>query len=454
MAIESIMTTKIRHYLLTVFLCLLVYFSFSQYFSHFANKLTSGSVISNSDHPIRKEETKHTVHDATAIASKGFANQSRLALVIGNSDYSVGRLKNAANDAETIAAALEKQGFKVTLLTDIKTQQDFENAVEQFIAQLSGKDIALFFYSGHGVQGDDGSNYLIPTQASIESAYQIKHKALRVQYVIDGMKEKHAGLNLLILDACRDTPFPNASRGGASKGFSRMDAPDEMLISYATAPNQTADDGDGAHSPYAQAFLDSLETDAHLPMTEFFNQIGVKVRTNTASRQSPRLEISPLQYHYCFRDCNGTALSISPSKPEVAMCPDILLNIQEIESKSDKLIDEQIMLNGNLEIFNSFKEGEAGRNLYRNIVSKNKTTIAAYKQEITVQLQNVHKEHQKDIVCIGKQLAQAQTRLQANASLKAAQATIRLLNTVTEIPANSAATDDYFSELVKNYHFN
>ena len=43
------------------------------------------------------------------------ATEQRIALVIGNSAYSSGPLKNPVNDANAIAAKLKKLGFTVTL---------------------------------------------------------------------------------------------------------------------------------------------------------------------------------------------------------------------------------------------------------------------------------------------------------------------------------------------------
>ena len=43
------------------------------------------------------------------------ATEQRIALVIGNSAYSSGPLKNPVNDATDMAAALKRAGFTVTL---------------------------------------------------------------------------------------------------------------------------------------------------------------------------------------------------------------------------------------------------------------------------------------------------------------------------------------------------
>src|SRR5882724_6268876 len=52
----------------------------------------------------------------------------RTALVIGNSQYSTGPLRNPVNDARDMAEVLKKVGFAVTVLTDV-TQAQMETAV-------------------------------------------------------------------------------------------------------------------------------------------------------------------------------------------------------------------------------------------------------------------------------------------------------------------------------------
>ena len=52
----------------------------------------------------------------------------RVALVIGNAKYADAALKNPANDADAVAAALKKLDFQVTQKTDLELAQ-FEDAV-------------------------------------------------------------------------------------------------------------------------------------------------------------------------------------------------------------------------------------------------------------------------------------------------------------------------------------
>jgi hypothetical protein len=61
------------------------------------------------------------------------ASGKRVALVIGNDNYTaLRRLHNAANDAQSVKAELERSGFKVIAITN-GTLDDMAAAVDQFI---------------------------------------------------------------------------------------------------------------------------------------------------------------------------------------------------------------------------------------------------------------------------------------------------------------------------------
>ncbi|MGI9433522.1 MAG: caspase family protein, partial [Geminicoccaceae bacterium] len=90
--------------------------------------------------------------------------QTRVALVIGNSDYrDLGPLANPANDADLMAESLRGLDFEVMVSTDLD-QKSMKRAIKAFGRRLdeAGSDsVGLFYYAGHGVQVD-GANFLIP----------------------------------------------------------------------------------------------------------------------------------------------------------------------------------------------------------------------------------------------------------------------------------------------------
>ena len=66
------------------------------------------------------------------------------------------------NDATDIAASLKDAGFDVILRTD-QDLAGMEGALADFQTLMRGKDTALFYYAGHGLQVD-GENFLIPVK--------------------------------------------------------------------------------------------------------------------------------------------------------------------------------------------------------------------------------------------------------------------------------------------------
>ncbi len=84
----------------------------------------------------------------------GFA-EGRVALVIGNSDYTkITKLRNPENDAALMASTLRRIGFEVTTLFNAD-QKTMKKAMLTFTRGLRDTDaVGLFYYAGHGVQVD------------------------------------------------------------------------------------------------------------------------------------------------------------------------------------------------------------------------------------------------------------------------------------------------------------
>src|SRR5258708_4897536 len=97
-----------------------------------------------------------------ALVSIGASNVSatpssgkRVALVIGNGAYrKVDALTNPENDARLIAQTLKETGFEL-IGGGAQLELDkagFDRAVQDFGTELQGAEVALFYYSGHGMQ--------------------------------------------------------------------------------------------------------------------------------------------------------------------------------------------------------------------------------------------------------------------------------------------------------------
>ena len=73
--------------------------------------------------------------------------------------------------------------------------------------------------------------------------------AMQLGDVLDELQYRGEGINLGILDACRNNPFESKRRGG-SRGIARVKAASGTLVAYATAPGSVAEDGDGENGVY------------------------------------------------------------------------------------------------------------------------------------------------------------------------------------------------------------
>ena len=122
-------------------------------------------------------------HDAAYAAGR------RLALVIGNSAYQhAPLLKNPSNDAEDLAAALEKLGFTVIRGVDLD-KRAMDRTIQEFSTALHGADAGVFFYAGHGLQVN-GVNYLVPTDAALASAAAPDFELVRLDVVQRSMERE------------------------------------------------------------------------------------------------------------------------------------------------------------------------------------------------------------------------------------------------------------------------
>ena len=165
------------------------------------------------------EETPKAVRRASP-EGVSINHQKRIALVIGNGDYKAGSLRNPVHDAEDISGVLRTLEFAVQTKTNVN-QREMEEAVNKFVQEIQNGDVALFYFSGHGVQVK-GDNYLIPLGDPIASEPDVRYKTVNAGLILAKMEDSRNRTNIVILDACRNNPFKGLFRS-PSMGLSKMD---------------------------------------------------------------------------------------------------------------------------------------------------------------------------------------------------------------------------------------
>jgi tetratricopeptide (TPR) repeat protein len=232
---------------------------------------------------IRQQQQTDT---AQAAQSLKYSEQGkRYALVVGNAAYppAIGRLKNSVNDAVDIGAALKKLDFEVQVVTD-GSLQELERAVSDIAKKVQEQDTVLFYYAGHGV-ALEGENYLLPVNAGISDAIDVKYKSLNLSYVLDKLDRGSSGVTMVVLDACRNNPFP-VSRGAMRAGLVQSSGPVGTIIAYSTAPGDVALDGDGRNGLYTKHLLQQM-TQPNIKLEDVFKRVRVAVSDETHGSQVP-----------------------------------------------------------------------------------------------------------------------------------------------------------------------
>ncbi|SDL73539.1 caspase family protein [Aliiruegeria lutimaris] len=210
--------------------------------------------------------------------------ETRVALVIGNSDYeSVKALDNPINDASDLAIALEGLGFDVFLGTDLSLDSTLSLASE-FGAAAERADVSLLFYAGHGFQVD-GQNFLVPVDAEIASAEDITRQTIALNEIV-GEMQRSEGIRIVILDACRDNPFGADVIELGDDGLARVGSDADFLFAYATQPDNVAYDGSGRNSFFTEALLNHIYTPGQ-DISDLMIAVRKDVLSATGGRQIP-----------------------------------------------------------------------------------------------------------------------------------------------------------------------
>lgn len=272
--------------------------------------------------------------------------EQRVALVIGNSNYqNAPQLANPDNDAQSMAQFLNSAGFEVISATDLG-QNDMLRVVQDFSAKVSARGpntVAMVYYAGHGVQLA-GENYLVPVDAKVSNQTDLVNDSVRLVDVMSTLETIPSRMRIVILDACRNNPFPNVNDAG--RGLAIVDAPNGSIVGYSTAPGAEALDGSGGHSPYTQAFL-NVAREPNVPIEQLFKRVRLQVNQSTSGAQIP-WESSSLTSDFTFFGDTAVAANRAPvNAPVVQMA-------SNLPSRSTRQAYDYVVSEGRPEYYQEF----------------------------------------------------------------------------------------------------
>ena len=241
------------------------------------------------------------------------ADDSRVALVIGNDNYAKDPLKNAVNDARRVAETLIALNFRVVLKLNANLD-DMNSATVEFARLLPDARAAVFFYAGHGLQRNQ-KNYLVPIGANIASDLEIKSKTFEASTVLDYMDESRVSNKILILDACRNNPF-KGEFVLSETGLASMRTSSGTVIAFAAKPGAVAFDA-GANEEnglYTKHLLREM-VKPNLQSILMFENVSRAVQQESGGKQVPEALSSPSAGKRAFFFVEGAAPPLAQIAP-------------------------------------------------------------------------------------------------------------------------------------------
>jgi uncharacterized caspase-like protein len=303
------------------------------------------------------------------LVSPAALAENRVALVIGQSNYrAVVALPNPANDAKAMSQLLGEAGFEVKSAADL-SQNEMREKVSDFAATVAAKGpdtVALVFYAGHGLQ-IDGENYLVPVDVDPKREADVPLQAVRLNDVLNTLTSVPSKMRILLLDACRNNPFPEISKT-AGHGLAIVDAKTGApgtFMSFSTSPGAEAEDGSGADSPYTTALLTTAKQPG-LSIEDAFKRVRVAVNKTTEGRQTP-WDSSSLTDEFSFfpsanananANANAAATTVAATGTAVSQPPATRRTVaqwrSELQDKRADAANEMIVADGSEEAYEAF----------------------------------------------------------------------------------------------------
>ena len=254
------------------------------------------------------------------------------ALLIGINDYVYAKkLTTPKYDMKNMFELLEQvdPAMSITIVpADRLDRGGLLKSIDEFSKTLGPGEIAIVFFSGHGIERD-GVNYIVPIDAGIAERGREGFVYLSVPYLIDKVHNSGAGLAILLLDACRVDPFIgadiesdilpqlalSASVGNMSEehdtntvlepvpvmpspnepppraGLSVINAPQGFIVAFAAEPGKPSyslfkGDSPSMGSIFTRRFI-SRAGSLNLPINAVLNATGGDVFDITGNKQKP-----------------------------------------------------------------------------------------------------------------------------------------------------------------------
>jgi len=223
------------------------------------------------------------------------------ALLIGGSEYGQGltSLKAPLNDVAAMARVLQDPAFgqfdQVSTLID-PDPQSLRESVEELFCLSQKDDLALLFFSGHGLK-DDRNRLYFATNLTRKTARGtlVKSTAVPASFVQDQMGESRSRRQVVILDCCFSGAF---AEGMTAKDDGRVDLKSELggqgrvVLTSSTSTQYAFENQDSDLSIYTHYIIQGITTgeadanaDGYTAIDELHDYACRKLQESTSAMQ-------------------------------------------------------------------------------------------------------------------------------------------------------------------------
>ncbi len=198
---------------------------------------------------------------------------AKVALLIGVSEYESGLnpLPASVKDIQAIAKILqhpEMGGFAEADIQKLENPepQKMQEAIETLFSDRRKDDLAIVYFSGHGIKDEGGKLYLATRLTRKSSQGQlIKSTAVPASFIHNIMTESRCKRQVIILDCCFSGAF---AEGWSAKDDSSVNIRAELggegrVVLTSSTSTQYSFQQEGANlSTYTRYFVEGIETGA------------------------------------------------------------------------------------------------------------------------------------------------------------------------------------------------
>jgi uncharacterized caspase-like protein/surface antigen len=251
------------------------------------------------DSDLAKKTLAKKAHSSISCSLPRLTSAIPIALVIANSKYTNGTIRQPINDAKAMKKVLEEIGFRVIFKTELNRRAMNKATIEFRDCLRISRGVGLFYFSGYGMQLR-GKNYLLPININIKDKADVKYDAFPVDKMFDRLKSAENELNIIILDASRDNPYPKVVKKSGLTNVSFRNT----LIAYPTEADKTIQNQRSRNSLYISTLTTVLKKVAqnHTRIEDVFMEVANQVEQKSGGQQIPRYQNS-LKKKFCFGGC-------------------------------------------------------------------------------------------------------------------------------------------------------